>query len=127
MAHVVVTIAGRTYRMACDDGEEAHLESLAHLVEDKIVSLRGGFGEIGEQRIVVMAALTLADDAAAARKKLAALETEIAALRANVDRSRQNDAELHDKILATLNDAARRIERLADELSRKAPGSDEIS
>ena len=39
MAQAVVTIAGRTYRMNCDEGEEAHIESLARLVEAKIADL----------------------------------------------------------------------------------------
>ena len=70
MAQAVVSIAGRTYRMSCDEGEESHIENLARVVEAKIEELRGSFGEIGEQRIVVMAALTLADDLHAARQKL---------------------------------------------------------
>ncbi len=71
MAQVVVTIAGRTYRMNCDQGEEAHIESLARNVDAKIAELRGSFGEIGDQRIVVMAALTIADELFSAQKKLA--------------------------------------------------------
>ena len=71
MPQVVVTIAGRTYRMNCDTGEEAHIESLARSVDAKIAELRGAFGEIGDQRIVVMAALTLADELFSAQKKLA--------------------------------------------------------
>ena len=126
MAHVVVTIAGRTYRMACDDGEEAHLEELARRVEDKILSLRGGFGEIGEQRIVVMAALTMADEAEAARKKFEGLEAEIAMLRTAVERVRENDAQLKDRISRAVNEAAQRIESAAQDLAERAPASTDI-
>jgi cell division protein ZapA len=70
MAQAVVSIAGRTYRMSCDEGEESHIENLARLVEAKIEDLRGSFGEIGEQRIVVMAAITLADELHTSRQKL---------------------------------------------------------
>ena len=58
MAHVTVSIAGRVYRMACGEGEEAHIEGLARAVDAKIDGLRISFGEIGDQRITVMAALT---------------------------------------------------------------------
>lgn len=64
MAHVTVTIAGRAYRMACGEGEEAHLEGLAAQVDAKIAEIRGAFGEIGDQRITVMTALTFADEVA---------------------------------------------------------------
>jgi cell division protein ZapA len=126
MAHVVVTIAGRTYRMACDDGEEAHLEELARHVEQKILSLREGFGDIGEQRIVVMAALTMADEAESARRKLGGLEAEIASIRDEVYRARLGDAELRERVAHALNDAAQRIESAAQDLAHRASGSDEI-
>jgi cell division protein ZapA len=116
MAHVVVTIAGRTYRMACEDGEEAHLEELAKLVESKILSLREGFGDIGEQRITVMAALTLADEASIALRKLETVEAELVALRQKEAESRDAAAALEEKIAAALEDATARVERLSQEL-----------
>ncbi|RBP03108.1 cell division protein ZapA [Roseiarcus fermentans] len=67
MAQVSVTIDGKKYRLACNEGEEARLEHLAGMVDDKIGELRRAFGEIGDQRLVVMAALTFADELAEAR------------------------------------------------------------
>jgi cell division protein ZapA len=126
MAHVVVTIAGRTYRMACEDGEEAHLQELARLVEEKILSLRSGFGEIGEQRIVIMAALTMADEAAVARRKLEAAENELAFLRSAAENAQQNDAQLQEKVAKALEDASERIERVARDLAQKEEDANEI-
>lgn len=116
MAHVVVTIAGRTYRMACEDGEEAHLDELAKLVENKILFLRDGFGDIGEQRITVMAALTLADEASIATRKLEAVQTELAALRADAAAAKEAEAALTEKLAAALEDATTRVERLSRDL-----------
>src|SRR5919206_454031 len=62
MPQVTVMIAGRSYRMACGEGEEAHLEGLAALYDGKIQEMREAFGEIGDMRLHVMAALTLADE-----------------------------------------------------------------
>ncbi len=71
MAQVSVTIDNRKYRLACNEGEEQRLELLAGVIDDKIGELRAAFGEIGDQRLVVMAALTIADNLAEARDKLA--------------------------------------------------------
>ena len=67
MAQVSVTIDNRKYRLACNEGEEARLEQLAAMIDGKIAELRASFGEIGDQRLVVMAALTIADSLAEAR------------------------------------------------------------
>ncbi len=64
MAHVTVTINGRQYRMACEDGQEAHLMRLGQDLERRLQDLRGSFGEIGDSRLVVMAALTVSDELA---------------------------------------------------------------
>jgi cell division protein ZapA len=62
MSHINVTINGRQYRMACEEGQEARLLKLAESLESRIGSLRGKFGEIGDARLVVMAALTVCDE-----------------------------------------------------------------
>jgi cell division protein ZapA len=61
MGQVNVTISGKTYRMACDDGQEEHLEDLGRQLGDTIELLRSQFGEIGDQRLTVMAPSPLAD------------------------------------------------------------------
>jgi cell division protein ZapA len=70
VSQVNVTINGRQFRMACEDGQEAHLQQLAKDLDDRIVALRGQFGEIGDARLTVMAALLVADDLAETGKKL---------------------------------------------------------
>jgi cell division protein ZapA len=72
MAQVSVTIDGRKYRLACNEGEEARLESLAGMIDEKIGEMRAAFGEIGDQRLVIMAALTIADNLGEARDQAAA-------------------------------------------------------
>ena len=110
MAQTVVTIAGRTYRMNCDEGEEAHIESLARSVDAKIADLRGAFGEIGDQRIVVMAALTLADELCSAQKKLNERDENLAQADERLKNEnllrRQGVLEAAD----AMNDAAQQIE-----------------
>ena len=113
MPQVNVTIAGKTYRMACGDGEEAHLEALAREFDAKVAEMRGAFGEIGDMRLHVMAALTLCDELAEMRAKVASLETALAEAgeRAAADNAAlEAGRERADKTVAR---AAERIERLA--------------
>ena len=64
MSQVTVTINGRQFRMACEDGQEGHLMRLAQDLDQRIDKLRGNFGEIGDTRLTIMAALTVADELA---------------------------------------------------------------
>lgn len=117
MAHVSVTINGRSFRMACDDGQEDHLLRLAAEVNGKVDQLKGAFGEIGDTRLTVMAAITVADELADTRRRLKAAETELNALRearaVSVERADQREAHLAH----TLDDAAAAIERLTAQLT----------
>ena len=78
MAQVNVTISGKLYRMACDDGEEEHLIGLAERLNGLIEELRGNFGEIGDQRLTMMAAITMADRHAEAERTIERLQGELA-------------------------------------------------
>jgi cell division protein ZapA len=123
VAHVQVTIAGRAYRMACGDGEERHLEGLAASFDARIQEMRVTFGEIGDMRLHVMAALMLADDLDGTKRRLETLESEVAALKAAAagDRERADRAEQH--MTATLTDAAERVELLTRSLSPTQPST----
>ena len=81
MNHINVTINGRQYRMACEEGQEVRLLKLAESLETRIESLRGKFGEIGDARLTVMAALTVCDELLDAGNRIRALEDELIALR----------------------------------------------
>jgi cell division protein ZapA len=78
VGQVNVTINGKHYRMACDDGQEAHLSGLAERLNASIEALRERFGEIGDQRLTVMAAITFADQSAEAQRRIAMLEAQLA-------------------------------------------------
>lgn len=113
MPHVQVTIAGRSYRMACGEGEEDHLLALAAALDGKIAELRAAFGEIGDMRLHVMAALTVADDLSETRRRVGALESELAAMRA-VAAAAQERAETDERqMVEAIARSARRIDGLA--------------
>jgi cell division protein ZapA len=62
MAQVTVRINGYAYTIGCQDGEEQHLLTMADDVDKRIDSIRAAAGQSGESRMLVMAALLLADD-----------------------------------------------------------------
>jgi cell division protein ZapA len=109
MSEVNVTIAGRSYRMACEDGQEEHLRSLADLVDQRIADMRMRFGEIGDLRLTVMGAIVVADELAEARRRVAALESDVAALHGE-----------DDKRAAAIDAVAERIEAMARRLLARA-------
>jgi cell division protein ZapA len=117
MAQVSVTISGKTFRMACDDGEEPHLIALAERLNRSVEQLRARFGDIGDQRLTVMAAITIADQQSETEKRLKAAEAEIAALEdAHADlvgRQAQIEADLAGSIVTI----AERLEEIASRLS----------
>ena len=102
MSQVNATIAGRQFRLACEDGQEEHLQALAHSIDQRIIDLRAKFGEIGDTRLTVMAALMVADELAEASHKLRRLEEEIAALQA-----KYSDDELFEIIVSAALGASR--------------------
>ncbi len=69
MGHVAVTLNGRSYRFACGDGEEARLHDLAAHVKSKVDTLALQFGQVGEDRLFLMAALLVADELFEARER----------------------------------------------------------
>ncbi|MFO1103503.1 MAG: cell division protein ZapA [Methylocystis sp.] len=126
MGSVVLSIAGRTYRMSCEDGEERRIEEIARYLEGKIESMRANFGEIGEQRIIVMAALAIADEATDARAKAQAVEGEFAGLRAELDAARKANDALSARASEALRDATRRLVKLNADLSKPVAPADDL-
>jgi cell division protein ZapA len=122
MPQVTVTIAGHTYRMACNDGEEAHLQGLAKSIDETIERLKVTFGEIGEQRVTIMAAITVADELSEAKTKIAQLEAELRDLRADTSLVLDAREAWADQVADSLVDAATRIERIAQDLNAPPGG-----
>ncbi|MFM1815867.1 MAG: hypothetical protein RLZ98_2562 [Pseudomonadota bacterium] len=71
MGQVTVTLNGRNYRLQCEDGEERRLERVAQLVSDQLDSIVADVGQAGQERLLVMAALLIADELLDAREKRA--------------------------------------------------------
>ena len=120
MAQVNVIISGKTYRMACEDGQEQHLSGLADRLNAAIDNLRGDFGEIGDQRLTVMAALTMADQGAEALKRVSALESEVAILTEERDLYASQTQQHETVTAAAVAAAAEQIEKVLGRLTGPA-------
>ena len=120
MPQVNVSINGRQFRMACEEGQESHLQKLAEELEERIVGLRGRFGEIGDARLTVMAALMVADELAEAGRKLKRLEAEHAALQEARSAAAELTQATQASVVAAFTAAAERVEGLVKRLSQSA-------
>lgn len=119
MAVAVVTVAGRAYRVGCEQGDEPRIEALGKLVDERIDKLRQTFGEIGDQRLLVMGALGFADEAEDHRLRAEALQKELDALRAALTRRDARDAAIEARLAQSVSDAAERLEQMARDLARR--------
>lgn len=113
---VNVTINGRVYRMACDEGQEQHLGELADEFNRHVEQLKTTFGEIGDSRLTVMAALMVADQLYETRRRLKQIETELETARLQRATATERFEGAQDAIVEALTSAAERVERLAASL-----------
>jgi cell division protein ZapA len=134
MAQITVTINDRSFRMACDDGEEERLLGLAQRFDDSISSLRENFGEIGDQRLTVMAGIMVTDHLAEVERKLRAAEGRIEELGkaeasveerlaaqeqrylSRIEELEKEHREKEAKIVARLLESADKIEQLSADM-----------
>jgi cell division protein ZapA len=117
MSQVSVTINGRQFRMACEDGQEGHLMNLARELDNRIDRLRTKFGEIGDTRLTVMAAITVADELAEAGQRIKRLEEELATLQNTQIAISDRNKAVQAAIAAALSKAAERVESITKALN----------
>lgn len=122
MAQVTVTIDGKAYRMACDEGQEEHLIGLAERFDRYVSHLKDSFGEIGDQRLTVMAGIMIVDELSEMQKRMLGMESEIATLRKTRDEALSMADKSDAALTGALGGLAQRMEALADKLAVKTAG-----
>jgi cell division protein ZapA len=116
MAQVAVTIGGKTYRIACDEGDEPRLVALADVVDSQVESMRQRFGEIGDRRLLIMAAVSIADELVETSRRVRDLETRLEGHEAEARATAGGRDDWVERIAAGIEAAAERIERVASDL-----------
>lgn len=106
MAQLTIQINGRPYVVGCEDGQEKHLSELAKLFDQQVRQVSQDVGQLGDTRLFLMGALLLADELADLRIRNIALQNELA-------RAQTEHARVEVKAAAALENAAKRIEKLA--------------
>jgi cell division protein ZapA len=121
MPEVNVEINGRKYRMACEEGQQGHLIKLAERFNAQVEGLKGAVGEIGDNRLTVMAGIAVVDELAEAERRIAALEAEVETL-TQAGHQIADELEATEKAFAgKLDEASRVIESIAGVLDETAP------
>ncbi|MCC2611422.1 cell division protein ZapA [Neorhizobium sp. Rsf11] len=123
MAQVTVTIDGKAYRMACEEGQEDHLTELAERFDQYVGHLKSQFGEIGDLRITVMAGIMIMDELSEVTRKLGKLEAEVGALKASSDGTLESQRQNEQIVVSALGELASRLEGLTAKLNGRAPAS----
>ena len=113
MPEVNVEIDGKKFRMACEEGQEQHLLTLAERFNRTVIGLKGSFGEIGDNRLVVMAGIAVLDELAEAEDRIEALKQDIADLTSAGRELTIESEELEQSFARRLSDAARKVEAIA--------------
>ena len=112
MGQVVVTIAGRSFRLACEDGDEPRLAALAQTFDATVDELRGSFGEVGDTRLAVMAGLVMTDRLGEAQAQIERLSAQVAELQAQLAQVQSSNAGTDDQIRQRVDDLAARLEQI---------------
>ena len=117
MPHVTVLIDGKQFRLACEEGQEAHLSGLAESLDQRIKSLRGSFGEIGDLRLAIMAGLMLGDELVEEKRKGSVGMADVSAGRAALMAERAELAGRDHEIAGMIDTLSERLERITRSLS----------
>ena len=105
MAQVDVTINDRSYRIACDDGQDGHVTELADYVDGRVQELVSVVGQVGDARLLVMASLLIADE----------LSDTLTVLNGKKG-SQEDNSPTMEHVAQTMDKLAERIERIAAQL-----------
>lgn len=120
MPEVNVEINGRKYRMACEEGQQGHLIGLAERFNAHVEGLKGAVGEIGDNRLTVMAGIAVLDELSEAERRIRALEDQVEALtQAGQDIAVELES-TEAQFARKLSDAAKALEGVAESLDGAA-------
>ena len=109
MGQVTVVLNGRTYRLECGEGEENHLIALAEYLGTHVEDMKRKFGQVGDDRLMLMASLLVTDE-------LWELRREMEALKATLATARRDRSVADETAKSAKADLAGRIEAVADRL-----------
>jgi cell division protein ZapA len=120
MGQVSVTLNGRSYRLECSEGEEAHLIELAEYLGTHVDEMRRKFGQVGDDRLILMASLVVTDELWELRREIENMKTALVEARREKSASDETSKHMQADLSARIDAAAERLERLDAELFKSA-------
>jgi cell division protein ZapA len=111
MGQVAVTVNGRPFKLACEDGQEPRIRRLAQYVDQRIAEFVKSIGQAGEARLLLLAAIAIADELSDANEALAEERSRVRAAEAEA-------AVAGDAAASSVHAVAQRVEALAARLER---------
>ncbi len=120
MTEVNVEINGRKYRMACEEGQQGHLIGLAARFNRQVEGLKGAVGEIGDNRLTVMAGIAVLDELVEAERQIGYLKAQVAELGAAGQQLSDEAEEMEQRFAAKLDETARRLDAVATAIDETA-------
>ncbi|MBU9696223.1 cell division protein ZapA [Rhodobacteraceae bacterium HSP-20] len=115
MPELTITIGGRAFSVACQEGEEHFLSTAAAMLDAEAQPLVAQMGRLPEGRMLLMAGLMLADKTAAAEDEIRTLRARIEELEARPE-TRVEVPVIPPQVTETLAEIAARAEALADRI-----------
>ncbi len=109
MGQVSVVLNGRTYRLECGEGEENHLIALTEYLGTHVEAMKRKFGQVGDDRLILMASLLITDE-------LWELKSELEALKSSLAAARRDRSVADESAKSVRADLAQRIGAVADRL-----------
>lgn len=109
MGQVSVTLNGRTYRLECGEGEEAHLIELAEYLGTHVEVVKRKFGQVGDDRLILMASLHVMDE-------LWDLKRQMQDMKAAMAEARRDRSVADESAKSRASDLAARVSAVADRL-----------
>ena len=112
MGQVSVTLNGRTYRLECGEGEEAHLIALSEYLASHVETMKHKFGQVGDDRLILMAALVVTDELWELRRQMQELKTSLAEARRDRSVADESTKSLQTDLAQRVSAVAERLEML---------------
>jgi cell division protein ZapA len=120
MGQVSVTLNGRSYRLECSEGEEAHLIELAEYLGAHVEEMRQKFGQVGDDRLILMASLVVTDELWELRREIENIKAALVEAQRDKSASDETAKDMEADLSARIDAAAERLERLDAELFKSA-------
>ncbi|MGE6782544.1 cell division protein ZapA [Ensifer adhaerens] len=117
MAQVTVSIDGKAYRMACEEGQEDHLIELATNFDQYVGHLKSQFGEIGDLRLTVMAGIMVMDELSEVNRRMKNLEAEVGNLTNGRDAALSDQLKNEEALASALSEVTQQIHGIAAKLN----------